>query len=233
VKTRLSDRSPENAASRHSAQAVLTEVLDTLLKLLHPIIPHVTEEIRSHLKPFLRDASSFLVSASWPLADEAALDPKAEREVDRLLSLVRAARVIRDRMGIPWTKNLTFLVRPKNADVMNSLLLVKERALSMGRLDRIDVGLTVEKPPQSAVVVEEECEIFIPLEGLIDLKVERERLTKEIGQVQGFITGIESKLANASFVEKAPAAVIDRERGRLGELKERLEKLQRNQAEFL
>jgi valyl-tRNA synthetase len=232
VKGRLLDTSPEAADSRSAAQKVLTQVLDTLLRLLHPIVPHVTEEIRSHLRPYLASGADMLICEDWPVPDVSAKDPEAERLVERLLSLVRAARVIRDRMGIPWSKNLSFVVRPSNADVMKSLLAVRERAMAMGRLEELHVALDAVKPPQSAVVVEDECEIFVPLAGLINLEVERERLAKELAEVRGFIAGIEAKLQNASFVAKAPPIVVTKERARLEELQGRLDKLLRNQADF-
>lgn len=232
VKGRLGDRSAAGAASRRDAQQVLVHVLDALMRLLHPAIPHVTEEIRSHLRPYIRKAGDLLITDSWPQPDPAAADPEAERLVDGLLGLVRAARMVRERLAIPWSKDIEFLVRPKSEEVLASVRAIRDRAMALGRLSRLEAALDMEKPRGAVAVVEEECEIFIPLSGLVDLDAERSRIDKEIARVRESVAAGERKLANASFIAKAPAEVIEREQSRLADLRDRLDRLERNRADL-
>ena len=232
TKARMNDDSAEGAASRRAAQQTLVQVLDTLLRLLHPIIPYVTEELRETLKPYLSGADRRLILTSWPGHDPSAIDPGAESEVDRLIALVTAARVVRDRMGISWKQEIGFVVRCPDDEVVASVDAVKGRARALGRLVSIEAAVDAPRPPASSTVVEAGMEIFIPLEGLIDLDAERARLHKEIGQHEGWIKGIDKKLSNEGFVAKAPAEVVERERARRGDLEAKLDKLRANLSEL-
>ncbi|MEE2711395.1 MAG: valine--tRNA ligase [Planctomycetota bacterium] len=232
TKGRMNDTSVEGAASRKASQQTLVQVLDTLLRLLHPVIPYVTEELRSHLKPYAPNAGDRLILDAWPEHDPAALDPAAEAEVDQLISLVTAARVVRDRMGVSWKQNLDFVVRCADAEVLETVESVKDRAMALGRVATLTAGTKVEKPATASTVVEDGLEIFIPLEGLIDLDAERARLEKEIAQHEGWLKGIAGKLSNAGFVANAPADVVERERSRQGDLEEKLGRLRDNRAEL-
>lgn len=232
TKARMNDESPEGAASKETAQAVLAHVLDALLKLLHPIIPFVTEEIREKLAAHLGGEAGLLTSADWPELRAGDRDPAAELEVERLIALVRAARTVRDRMGISWSKDLEFQVRAKDDGIAKSIEAIAERAKAMGRLSAVTVSVDLEKPAKASTVVEEGLEIFVPLEGLIDLDAERARLEKELKQIDGWITGANKKLGNAGFVAKAPPEVVEREKARVAELEEKRTAISANLSEL-
>ena len=234
TKGRLNDDSPEGAESRKAAQQTLVKVLDTLLRLLHPLVPFVSEELRSHLRRHRPDSGETLILDSWPVYDESLLNPGAEEEVDRLISLVTAARVVRDRMGISWKQELEFVVRCADEDVLATVRAVEARALALGRVSGLSAGVgdSLAKPATASTVVEDGMEIFIPLAGLIDLDAERGRLDKEIAQHEGWLRGIDGKLSNQGFVAKAPAEVVERERERQAELTAKLTRLRANRDEM-
>ena len=199
-------------------------------------------------KGFSRLGGAFLVTASVAIVAQAPAQTLAEAvetrtqangegqssqaEVDQLISLVTAARVVRDRMGVSWKQNLDFVVRCADAEVLETVESVKDRAMALGRVATLTAGTKVEKPATASTVVEDGLEIFIPLEGLIDLDAERARLEKEIAQHEGWLKGIAGKLSNAGFVANAPADVVERERSRQGDLEEKLGRLRDNRAEL-
>jgi valyl-tRNA synthetase len=135
-------------------------------------------------------------------------------------------------MGVSWKQNLDFVVRCADAEVLATVESVKDRAMALGRVASLTAGIEVEKPGTASTVVEGGLEIFIPLEGLIDLDAERARLEKEIAQHQGWLKGVTGKLSNEGFMAKAPADVIERERSRQKDLEEKLERLRGNRAEL-
>ena len=214
------------------AQSVLAHVLDQLTRLLHPIIPFVTEEIRTHLTPHLAESAPFAATSAWPADSAQGRDLEAEAEVDLLVALVRAARTVRDKMGVSWSQELDFRVRTGSADIAASVARVADRAKGLGRIASIEAAADLEKPPRASAVVEDAMEIFVPLEGLIDLDAEKARLDKEIGKLEGQIGGIAKKLGNAGFLAKAPKEVVAREEERRAEFEGRLAKLKENRADL-
>ncbi|MAG55516.1 MAG: valine--tRNA ligase [Planctomycetes bacterium] len=232
TKVRMQDVTAAGTDSRRAAQQVLATVLDGLLRLLHPIIPFVTEELRSHLRPYAPDAGERLILDTWPTFDPSLVDATAESEVDRLIALVKAARVVRDRMGLSPRKEISLIVRCAEPAVAAIVERIRDRAVALGVLSGLTAGTDIEKPPKSSAVVEEGMEIFVPLEGLIDLDAELARLDKEIKQHEGWLTGVQKKLGNEGFVAKAPPEVVEREKERMGELEEKLVRLRSNRADF-
>ena len=228
-KSRLTDDTAEGAASRATAGRVLVLVLDPLLRMLHPFIPFVTEEIRSLLRPHLPGGGEFLMTDRWPASDPACLDPEAEREVDTIVALVRAARMIRERMGLSPRQPVALAVRPAEARGAAIVERVRDRTLALGGLSGLEVGVGLPKPPRSAAVVAEGLEIFVPLEGLIDLDRERERLGRELAEARKHLANARAKLANEKFTARAPAEVVALERARA----ETLEAKQARLAEHL
>jgi valyl-tRNA synthetase len=191
-----------------TARAVLLEVLDTLLRLLHPFMPHLTEELWQKI-PHRGD---YLAVAAWPKADEARLDVKAERDVEILQDLVVRIRNLRAESNIDPSRRVEVLVHassPRNARLVSDeadLVATLCRAGSVRVVDAFEDGLIAARG------VVRGLEVAVPLAGLLDLDVERARLGRELARIDTEVEGRARKLGNESFLLRAPAEVVERER---------------------
>lgn len=214
-------------AARRISQRNLVFVLDTALRLLHPMMPFVTEEIWRRL-PLAegRQAPSLMVAA-WPdPATLAALrDEAAERSVSKMLEIVVAVRAVRARYKISPKQGISVVVRTQaQTDVQ---LLDAEFAYlnALAGIDSFVAGTDAAKPPHSVTVVAGNMEIYVPLEGLVDFDAERDRISKELAKASDELAKVARKLANEGFLAKAAPAVIEKERTKEAELADRVEAL--------
>jgi len=219
VKPRLYDREAEN---RLEAMFVLNEVLKKAMKLLHPFMPFITEEIYSHL---ITDDESIMIS-SWPEYTNEILYPEEEKLMSFLMDAIRGIRNIRAEMNVPAGRKAKAFFVVKDQDIKE--LIEKEKSTFNRLAGLSDIITKSDKTgiPQDAVaVVVKGAEIFMPLEELIDLKKEIERLEKEKANLEMELDRVNKKLSNQGFVSKAPAAVIDAEKEKLKKYTEMYEKI--------
>lgn len=193
----------------------LVFVLDALLHLLHPIQPFITEEIWLRLAPLLGKSSETLMLEPYPQADESKLDSEAEAELGWLQNIVMAIRTIRSQMNIPPAKTLTLLLSKGTAQDKTRTHDYQEILLRMARLDNIRWLSVNEKLEQAASAFVGKLELFIPLEGIIDLQEETAKIRKEITRLQKELQRAEGKLKNPSFVDKAPPDIVEQEKKRV------------------
>ncbi len=222
VKTRLYDS--QDRVDRETALWVTTHVLDGALRLLHPFMPFITEEIWQQL-PF--KGVSVMVS-TWPRPDRSLLDSEAERLVRHLVDIIGAVRNIRAEMDIPPSRRARVLLKPEDADGVECLQANSHYLLDLAKIDELIVDSQVERPQASATAVVEGVEVYVPLEGLIDLEAEQQRLEREIQRVTELLAGVNAKLDNQGFLRKAPQEVVERERAKGGEYSRKLDKLREN-----
>jgi valyl-tRNA synthetase len=197
-----------DAGRAAAARAVLSQVVDTTLRLLHPIMPFVTEEL---WQKFPHDGE-YLATAAWPKAVERALDAKAERDMELLQELVVKVRNLRAEAGIDPSRRIEVLVHAETP--RNGKLVAAESAL-LAALTRAASVTVVEAFPPDLVAargVARGLEAAIPLAGLLDVQAETTRLTKELDRVLRDVDARNRKLANESFLERAPAEVVAKER---------------------
>jgi valyl-tRNA synthetase len=242
AKARLAeDAAPE---ARQATQATLATVFDLVLRVLHPMIPFITEEIWQRL-PHLDDADS-LMTAAWPMfsgdgAERTAAGPIADAgailadarvieaggDLERLIELVTTHRMLKAESKISPAKPVAVLVRADEPGAYASLVRIRELAEFVGRMTSLEVlDASRELPKQASVAVVGGIEIGLPLAGLVDLDEERKRLAKEIDKKTKELGAIDKKLGNAGFVDRAPAEVVDKERQRQVELRDSLAKQQ-------
>jgi valyl-tRNA synthetase len=215
----------QSDAQRTVAQRVLAHTLDTLLRLLHPIIPFLTEEVWQRLgeiapRRALADhhpAAESIMIAPWPQFDAARQNPEIEARFARFQEVLRAVRDIRSRQNVPPKTDLAFSVR---CDAATAALLKPMEPYfgTMAGAKAVAWGPDVKPPELSANVTLAGMEIFVDLAGLIDVEAEIARNTKELERLDGFIAAKEKKLSNASFVDRAPADVVQKERDSVAEL---------------
>ena len=202
---------PEDAVARAVTQRTLVESLEVTLRLLHPFMPFLSEEIWQRLP----HAGESIMIAPFPKAGRKRRDPAAEAEMQPVIDIVGAIRAIRSESRIPPGAELRVDVRPSAAGAE----ALRAAAPLIGALSRsaITVSLDAVRPPQSAHAVAGEAEVFVRLEGVVDLAAERNRLLKEIERADKEIVFLAGKLDRPEFVERAPAEVVERERARLAE----------------
>ena len=200
-------------------------VLEKLLRLAHPVIPFITEEIWQKVKGFVGIDADSIMLQPFPQVDMTAFDVDAEAEIAWLKEVIVAVRNIRAECNIAPSKGLDLLFRNIPADEQK--ILEKQTALltAMAKLDNVSVLKEGEQAPLAVAKLVGNTELLVPLVGFINKDAELARLTKEIEKYQNEVKRIESKLSNDAFVAKAPEAVIAKEREKMAEYQSGLEKI--------
>ncbi|MCC7209486.1 MAG: valine--tRNA ligase [Anaerolineae bacterium] len=199
-----------DAAAKSRTRAVLLHVLDTALRLLHPYIPYITEEIARYLPG---ERKPLIVSA-WPVADEGALDDSAEAFMDTLRDLIVKIRNVRATYNVDPGKRITAIVAGESAAQVVGMAEVFARLCNVEQI----TALGGNAPEQAAAVVSGDATVYLPLAGMVDLAAERERLSKELETLRAQIEKTEKMLSNEQFVSRARPDVVERERAKLAEL---------------
>ena len=220
----------DDAEKKRAAQATLTTSLQTALRLLHPFMPFITEELWHVLRAQVRaDAwPDSVLAAEYPRAG--AVDDAADRGFGPVIGIVDAIRNIRGEMNIPFKAVLDdveigALDREAVATVREELGRV-HRLANVSGARVLDAGRAPARRGASAVAVGAGFEVRVGLAGAVDLAAEAVRISKEIAKIENDVAGLEQKLANPSFVAKAPAEVVEKDRARLAELVEKKRKLE-------
>ena len=225
VKVRLAAGGDPKAAG--TARLLLVHVLETALRLLHPIMPFITEEIWQRLPRPGGHAPSIMVD-KWPVPDPSLVDPEAVRKMERVMEVIRGIRNIRSEVRIPPNAWLTALVKVDGEEEACLLESTEAYIRHLARVQELRRGQAVERPRVSAVAVNPGMEIYVPLEGVIDVAAESARVDRELRKVGQELERVNRKLVNADFLARAPAEVVTKERENQRALRESYEKLQRH-----
>ncbi|MBE0599427.1 MAG: valine--tRNA ligase [Desulfuromonadales bacterium] len=207
-------------------QAVLFTVLERLLRLLHPVMPFITEEIWQVL-PGSRPTAS-IMAAPWPTEEGLPLRRDGAERMERIMEVIRGLRNIRGEMDINPGKQIPALLDCKSGDALAVMRTGERYIRALARVETLTYGVGIERPAKAATQVAGEVEILVPLAGLIDLEAEEQRLLKEIARLDKDVAMFEKKLANEAFVAKAPPEVLAKDRGKLAEAKDKAAILQRS-----
>ncbi len=233
--------------SADAARQVLAWVLDQSLRLMHPIMPFITEALWARLNAAaprrgitqLVTGEPALIKAAWPEAAAWTREPAIEAEMEALQNVIRGLRdtlawinTVRAAGKTPAIGKLPQAVIRAVPELAANLAAQRDVMCRLGRCEALEIGPDLAKPAESATRVFPGVEIYVPIAGLIDLTLERQRLAKERGELAEYIHGLAGKLSNDGFVSKAPPAVVQRERERLAELQEKLAAIERNLAEL-
>ncbi|MCE2504189.1 MAG: valine--tRNA ligase [Chlorobi bacterium] len=205
-------------------------IYDQVLRMLHPIMPFLTEEIWQTLAG-RADGDSISV-AEFPAADEGHISEKIEGDFELMQATVEAVRRMRSEAQVAPSMEITISIAPESHRSLQVFQRTKSLLKRLGRIGTLSTGLELEKPGLSKTEVVQRNEVHLHLEGLIDIEKEREKTEKEIGRVKRMITGTEKKLANEKFVANAPEKVVDKEREKLTNFQETLYKLQETLTQY-
>jgi len=206
-----------SAAAKRGTRHTLVQTLEALLRLTHPFMPFITEEIWQKVRPLAGVAGETIMLAPYPVADAAADDPDAVEEMEWVQQFILGVRRIKGEMNIPPGKPLPVLVANASARDREWIVAARPYLDFLARTASIGVLDDERDAPESAIALVGDMKVLIPMAGLIDKGAELKRLDKEIARLRGDIARIEAKLANPNFVDKAPAAVVQKERDRLSE----------------
>jgi valyl-tRNA synthetase len=209
----------DDVEAKRRVQSVLLHILEQAMRLLHPFMPFVTEEIWQAL-PGIKAADSVMVAA-YPKADEARRDTAAESAMTRLTEAVRGVRNIRAELGIAPTTPLSVHVAPTDG-AADDIRKLEPYFKAMARVDEVELLNAGEKPAgEPFTAVAGLGSIYVPLRGAVDAQEVCKRLERDLGKVEKELAGVEKKLARADFVDRAPQEIVAKEREKLDMLRER------------
>jgi valyl-tRNA synthetase len=221
--------SDSSDAQKRGTRHTLVNVLESILRILHPIMPFITEEIWQRLVPLCRtlpsDQNHSIMTQVFPMQDDSLIDKHVIDDIEWMKSFVLGIRNIRGEMDIPPSKPLAVLLR--NANVKDWQRLQNTRAFlgTIARLESINLLEADEEAPASATALVGEMEILIPMAGLIDKEAELARIARALEKVQKDFERTQGKLANEKFVSNAPAEVIEKEQAKLTDFSMQIAKL--------
>lgn len=218
---------------RQTSLDVATYVLDQILKLLHPFVPFVTEEIYRQLNGLDETSHKTLAFGPWPSLDQSFKDEKLEESLRLIQEVVTAVRSVRAELNVPPGKKSDLYVKVNELSQAELLLTHIEYFRSLARVEELHCGTDTKKPPLSASAVIPGAEIFLPLSGLIDLEKEKSRLQKNLDELKVQLEKVSKKLANADFLSSAPKDIIERERVKKEDYQERIGRLNQNLEQIL
>jgi valyl-tRNA synthetase len=226
VKSRLAPGA--GAASREAARTTLVTVLDRALRLLHPVVPFVSAELWSRLpRVGEEERAEDLIVAPWPVPDARWTSDDVEARMAGFQDLIVEVRRLRKEYGVPEGGRIAIHVFSEpNGGGDGFPKLVREQTAALEQLARVNrVETDAGHGVGAHAVLKNGVELFVPLEGVIDLDRERVRLREEIAKLEGLHAGTSKKLDNEAFVARAPAEVVQKERDRLAQLAEQRTKL--------
>ncbi|NIP72603.1 MAG: valine--tRNA ligase [Gammaproteobacteria bacterium] len=212
-------------AAKRGTRRTLVQVLETLLRLAHPVIPFITEEIWQRAAPLVGRGAQTIMLAPYPAPDRALVDEGVEDEMGWIMTLIQGVRRIKGEMDIAPGRRIPVLLQGWTAQEREWGERNIACIMALARLDEVH-WLGADAPAsESATAVAGKTTVLIPLAGLIDKEAELGRLTKEIDKLKGDMDRCEGKLANPNFVKRAPATVVKKERQRLAQMDDALAQL--------
>ena len=217
-------------AQERGTRQTLVRALETLLRLAHPIMPYITEEIWQRVAPLAGVTGATVMRQPYPQAGDIALDAAAEVEMQWVMDFIVGVRKIRSGMNIAPSKALPVLLHNGSAEDQARL---ERNALFLQRLARTESITWLnagDNAPESATSLVGEMQLLVPMAGLIDKEAELARLAKEMGKLEKDIERVQAKLSNEAFTAKAPAELVEKERTRLAEVQTALAQLGEQQA---
>ena len=220
----------ENVAEERKAEVrrVLLAVMEASLRLAHPIMPYLTEEIWQTLAPMIGLGGDTIMTAQYPIADPAKMNDQAEADMLWLQGLIGAVRNIRGEMGLGNARLLPVLLQNTTDAEKAQIARIEPLVKALAKVESITFLTEAEQPPLSSSSVVGHVSVFVPMKGLIDPKAELGRLQKDFDKVQKQHDQIAGKLSNEGFVAKAPAAVVEGEKVKLAEFADQLVKIKAN-----
>ncbi|NIK75977.1 valyl-tRNA synthetase [Paenibacillus castaneae] len=207
--------------AKKATQSVLAYVLDRTQRLMHPFMPYISEEIWQHLP----HEGETITLAEWPVYDAALEAPEAVKEMELLMEIIRSVRNIRAEVNVPMSKKIELLIKPSREAEAAIVLRNEEFIKRFCGTSLLESGLHISAPDKAMTAIVTGAELYLPLAGLIDITQEIARLEKEHQHLNTEVERVEKKLSNEGFVAKAPAKVIEEERSKMNDYRDKRDKV--------
>ncbi|HAU9860354.1 TPA: valine--tRNA ligase [Legionella pneumophila] len=205
------------SAMKRGTRRTLIHVLDQILKLLHPLMPFITEEIWQKTTKFTSENGISIMLSTYPKVNEEFINPAIEEELDWLKSAIQSLRTIRSEMSISPSKLIPLYIRNITPELKERIAKYEKILKTLSKIDKINYLAPDEKVPVSATAVLGEIELLIPMADLIDKEAELSRLNKELAKLNKDIELAQGKLNNTKFTDKAPEEIIAKEKDKLAQ----------------
>jgi valyl-tRNA synthetase len=212
----------EDEAAKQMTRSVLAHVLDQTMRMLHPFMPFITEEIWQQLP---HEGESITIAA-WPAVNKDLHDEKAAEEMKRLVSIIRSVRNIRAEVDTPMSKQIQLLIQAEDSTIETELKAQQHYIERFCNPSELTIATEVTAPDKAMSAVLTGVELYLPLEGLIDISQEIERLEKELDKWSKEVERVEKKLSNQGFISKAPAKIVDEERAKQADYEDKRARVQ-------
>ncbi|WP_421380235.1 valine--tRNA ligase [Bacillus salacetis] len=200
----------EDEAAKKTTRSILAYVLDNTMRLLHPFMPFITEEIWQNLP----HEGESITTAAWPVAKDEFTDKAAAEEMKLLVEIIRSVRNIRAEVNTPLSKQIKLLLKAKDEQTEKTLEKNKGYIERFCNPEELTISTEIEAPDKAMTAVATGVELFLPLEGLINIDEEIARLEKELEKWNKEVSRVQGKLNNEKFISKAPQKVVDEERAK-------------------
>ncbi|MFP5114426.1 valine--tRNA ligase [Bacillaceae bacterium C204] len=207
----------EDETAKKTTRSILAHVLDQTMRLLHPFMPFITEEIWQNLP----HQGESITTAKWPEVNPALSDDQAAQEMKLLVEMIRSVRNIRAEVNTPMSKKIKMLVKAKDETVLKSIETNRSYIERFCNPEELQMGVELETPEKAMTAVITGLEIILPLEGLINIDEEIARLEKEFDRLNKEVERVQKKLSNEGFMKKAPESVVAEERAKENDYREK------------
>ena len=215
----------DDSSSKQTVQSVASDILERTMRLLHPIMPFLTEEIWQRLP---HEGDSIMVTP-WPEPNPAWDDPESEYAMQTIMDVIESIRSIRGEMNVAPSSEVEILIKAPSAESRNLLEThLKDYLPSFTRISSVSIAESLEKPAACATAVVGDLTIYVPLAGVIDIGAERNRLEKRLGKLTADLTAARKTLDNPKFIERAPKTVVMQKQDLLARFESEKEKLESN-----
>ena len=205
---------------KKQTQFILFNVLKASLQLLHPIMPFITEELWQAL-----DCEGSIMISSWPKIDKHLVDTRANDYMEKIVAIIIAIRNIRAEMNIPHKLKIDVLVNSDDKILKSFSEEVKIYAGRLSGVESIVIARGMKQPTASASNILDFCQIYVPLQGKIDIVAEKVRLNRNLAESERLLGGLAKKLSNNSFIDKAPKEIVEKEKRKESLLKEKITRI--------
>jgi len=211
----------EDEEAKHTTRSILAYVLDETMRLLHPFMPFITEEVWQHLP----HKGESITVASWPVKKTELMNGQAVKDMQLLQEIIRSVRNTRSELNVPMSKQITLHIKANSNVVFEQLERGKAYLEKFCNPSELTIATDLEAPEKSMSSILSGVELYMPLAGLLDLDAELKRLQSELKRLDGEVVRVQKKLSNEGFVKKAPEKVIEEERAKETDYLEQQEKV--------
>ena len=219
-----------SAERQRGTRRTLVRVLEAILRLAHPFMPFITEEIWQRIKGLAGKEGATIMLQPWPQADLERIDGEAEDDIAWVKEVMLGVRQIRGEMKLSMAKRIDVVLANASSSDQRRLADFEPLLAKLAKLESVRVLAAGEEAPLAATALVGDMQVLVPMAGLIDKDAELARLDKEIQRLQGEVARVGGKLANEGFVAKAPAEVLDKERAKLAEAEQAVSQLAEQRA---